>query len=230
MQIGAVIFDCDGTLVASEEAHMEAWQITLQNRGVAFTDERRRICVGQADIETSQLLAKGIGYSAEEILAEKRGHYLKLSREGLPAMAGAVEFVQGLARERERLGLRLGVASAALKVEIEHHLANLGIRGFFDVVLSGYDDLGDYSDPEGVNKPKPYVYLHAAKLLGVHPTRCVAIEDSYTGVVSAAEAGCITVAVPNHFTKKHDLSRATLQLDTLVDLSVDRFLQLVANR
>lgn len=228
MKIGAVIFDCDGTLVASEEAHMEAWQITLQNRGLAFTDERRRICVGQSDMDTARLLAAGIRPGcADEILAEKRTHYLGLSRGGLPAIDGAVDFVWRLAKERERLGLKMGVASAALKVEIESHLANLGIRDLFEVVLSGYDDLEDYSDPEGVNKPKPYIYLHAAKLLGVHPTRCIAIEDSYTGVTSAAAAGCITVAVPNHFTKHHDLSRAAVRIDTLADLTVERFLEIV---
>ncbi len=121
----------------------------------------------------------------------------------------------------------MGVASAALKVEIESHLANLGIRDLFEVVLSGYDDLEGYSDPDGVNKPKPYIYLHAAKLLRVHPTRCIAIEDSYTGVTSAVAAGCITVAVPNHFTKHHDLSRATVRIDTLVNLTVERFLEMV---
>jgi beta-phosphoglucomutase-like phosphatase (HAD superfamily) len=228
MKIGAVIFDCDGTLVASEEAHMEAWQTTLNNRGLEFTDERRRICVGQSDIDTARLLAQGIRPGcADEILAEKRTHYLGLSQGGLPAIDGAVDFVWRLAKERERLGLKMGVASAALKVEIESHLMNLGIRDLFEVVLSGYDDLEDYSDPEGVNKPKPYIYLHAAKLLGVHPTRCIAIEDSYTGVASAASAGCITVAVPNHFTKHHDLSRATVRIDTLADLTVERFLEIV---
>ena len=228
MKIGAVIFDCDGTLVASEEAHMEAWEITLRNRGLEFTGERRDICVGQSDLDTARLLAEGIRtVRAEEILAEKRRHYLGLSREGLPAIDGAVDFVWRLAKERQRLGLKMGVASAALKVEIESHLTNLGIRELFEVVLSGYDDLLEYSDPEGVNKPKPYIYLHAAKLLGVHPTKCIAIEDSYTGVTSAAAAGCITVAVPNHFTKHHDLSKAKVRIDTLADLTVERFLEMI---
>ena len=228
MQIGAVIFDCDGTLVASEEAHMEAWRVILQRRGVEFTEERRCICVGQSDLDTAKLLAEGIRPGcAGEILAEKRTHYLGLSREGLPAIDGAVDFVWRLAKERKRLGLKMGVASAALKIEIESHLANLGIRDLFEVVLSGYDDLSEYNDPEGVNKPKPYVYLHAAKLLGVHPARCIAIEDSYTGVTSAAAAGCITVAVPNHFTKHHDLSCAKVQIDTLANLTVEHFLEMV---
>ncbi len=228
MKIGAVIFDCDGTLVASEEAHMEAWKRTLRNRGLEFTEERKSLCVGQSDIDTARLLAEGIRPGcANEILAEKRTHYLALSQGGLPPIDGAVDFVWRLAKERARLGFKMGVASAALKVEIESHLLNLGIRDLFEVVLSGCEDLLDYNDPEGVNKPKPYIYLRAAKLLGVHPTRCIAIEDSYTGVTSAAAAGCITVAVPNHFTKHHDLSKATVRIDTLADLTVERFLEMV---
>ena len=46
-------------------------------------------------------------------------------------------------------------------------------------------------------KPHPEPYLRAATALGVDPVQCVAIEDSPTGVTSAAAAGCVVVAVPN---------------------------------
>ncbi|HEX8767605.1 MAG TPA: HAD-IA family hydrolase, partial [Jatrophihabitans sp.] len=46
-------------------------------------------------------------------------------------------------------------------------------------------------------KPDPEPYLTAAQRLGVHPSRCVAIEDSPTGVASAEAAGCVVLAVQN---------------------------------
>jgi beta-phosphoglucomutase-like phosphatase (HAD superfamily) len=49
---------------------------------------------------------------------------------------------------------------------------------------------------DGRNKPDPWPYLTAARLLGVDPARCVAIEDSATGVASAEAAGCAVLAVP----------------------------------
>jgi beta-phosphoglucomutase-like phosphatase (HAD superfamily) len=47
-------------------------------------------------------------------------------------------------------------------------------------------------------KPHPEPYLHAARLLGVDPARCVAIEDSNTGARSAEAAGCVVLVVENH--------------------------------
>jgi len=46
-------------------------------------------------------------------------------------------------------------------------------------------------------KPDPEPYLLAAKLLGVHPGDCFALEDSPNGVASAEAAGCRVFAVPS---------------------------------
>ena len=46
-------------------------------------------------------------------------------------------------------------------------------------------------------KPDPEPYAAAAAALGVQPSRCVAIEDSPTGVASAIAAGCATLGVPH---------------------------------
>jgi beta-phosphoglucomutase-like phosphatase (HAD superfamily) len=47
------------------------------------------------------------------------------------------------------------------------------------------------------SKPHPEPYVEAARLLGVRPDECLAIEDSPTGVTSARDAGCRVVAVPH---------------------------------
>ncbi len=47
-------------------------------------------------------------------------------------------------------------------------------------------------------KPDPEPYLMAARMLGVHPEDCLAIEDSNTGTISAVAAGCAVLVVPNH--------------------------------
>lgn len=46
-------------------------------------------------------------------------------------------------------------------------------------------------------KPKPDIYIYAAKQLGLLPKECVALEDSPNGVLSAAGAGCVTIMVPD---------------------------------
>lgn len=222
--IKAIIFDCDGTLVDSEEAHFFSWQRALQNWGGDLTSEEYLSYAGQSGATTARQLAEKTEHCcADELFAQKREYFLAYLHGGLPPIKETVDFVHRLIKEKERLGLRLAIASATVKPEIMLNLELLGIKDAFDVVLSGHEDLKDYHDPEGVNKPKPYIYLHAAKLLGLSPAECVVIEDSATGVISGKAAGCITVAIPNRFTETQDLSAATLRIDTLSGISIDQF-------
>ena len=46
-------------------------------------------------------------------------------------------------------------------------------------------------------KPKPDIYRFAAAQLGLDPSECIAIEDSPNGVISASDAGCHTIMVPD---------------------------------
>lgn len=228
-QIKAIIFDCDGTLVDSEEAHFSAWQRTMQNRNHEFKLEQHLLYAGKPDATIAKLLSQVIGLAChKDLLAEKHTHFREILKKGLPPIQPTVDFVHKAAKEKERLGLKLGLASAAEKQDILMNLKNLGIEIMFDIVLSGHDDLAAYSDPEGVNKPKPYIYLHAAKLLNLSPQECVVIEDSHTGVTAGKHAGCHTVAVPNRFTRHHDLSAATIKLDTFSHISVEQFLQMIS--
>ena len=66
-------------------------------------------------------------------------------------------------------------------------LARTGMR--FDATVC--------ADDVSVTKPDPEPYLLAAKLLGVEPGRCFALEDSPNGVASAQAAGCQVFAVPS---------------------------------
>ncbi|MES2274363.1 MAG: HAD family phosphatase [Chlamydiota bacterium] len=226
--IKAIIFDCDGTLVDSEESHFFAWRQAVQNWGGNLTPEEYLSYVGKSGTTIAHQLAEKIGRNcADELFAQKREYFLEYLHKGLLPIKDTVEFVYRLLEEKEKLGIKLAIASATVKPEIIKNLESLGLKDAFDVVLSGHEDLNDYHDPEGVNKPKPYIYLHAAKLLGVSPAECIVIEDSMTGVISGHSAGCITIAIPNRFTEMQDLSAATIKIDSLSGISIDEFLQIV---
>lgn len=232
VNIKAIIFDCDGTLVDSEYAHYLAWQHALQQEGGDLTLEEYYNYVGKSVETNAKLLAERIGsIHVERIMENKRKFYHALQNEGLPAIEHVVDFVHRLAKDKQKYGFKLGVASAAKKNEILINLRNLKIDKFFDIVISGYDDLSHYSDPEGVNKPKPYIYLHVAKELGFLPHECVVIEDSLSGVTSGVNAGCITIAVPNDYTRHQDLSTANVKLNSFVRIASyeDFLLMLISN-
>lgn len=227
--IQAVIFDCDGTLVDSEYAHYLGWQYALQNQGSDLSLDEYYFFVGKSAETNAVLLAKKVGKPdlAVEILKDKQTYYHILQNKGLPPIESTVNFVRHLGNEKERLGLKLGVASAAKKSEIVLNLRHLGIEHLFDIIISGKDDLGEYFDLQGTNKPKPYIYLHIAKLLGVFPSQCIVIEDSDSGVCAGIDAGCFTIAIPNQFTERHDLSRANLKINSLKEITAEEFFKMV---
>lgn len=166
----------------------------------------------------------GKSSSALQLTQDKRSHYHELHAKGLPPIAPTVNLVQQFAQEKS---VKLAVASASKKEEIMGNLRHLQIDHCFDLVLSGQCDLHEYHDPEGTNKPKPYIYLHAAKLLGVHPSECLVIEDSNAGVTAGVDAGCFVIAVPNSFTKHHDLSRASMCIESFDTITARDLLKMV---
>jgi beta-phosphoglucomutase-like phosphatase (HAD superfamily) len=70
-------------------------------------------------------------------------------------------------------------------------------------------------------KPHPDPYLLAAERLGVDITKCVAIEDSPTGVASALAAGAVVLAVPHHVDvpMRHDVNGRMIRRDTLAGIT-----------
>jgi len=220
--IQAVLFDCDGTLVDSEYAHYQGWKHALKHFGIDFPLSDYYQYVGNSVQNIASLLAETNGKgSPEQVLKMKQEFFRELCKGGLPLISPTVEFLKKLAEKKTSSGIKIGVCSAAKKNEVLSHLPHLGIEDLLDVVLSGQDDLGSYSDPEGVNKPKPYVYLEAMAKLGVPPSQTVVIEDSAIGVAAGVAAGCFTIAIPNEYTKHQDFQHADLQLETLAELEMD---------
>ena len=71
----------------------------------------------------------------------------------------------------------------------QERLLKCGVADYFDVVVTR----SDVTSP----KPHPEPYLLAVTRLGADPARVLAVEDSYTGVESAAAAGLATVMTPD---------------------------------
>lgn len=234
--IKAIIFDCDGTLIDNGIGYFLDWQYALRCQGYelnadefsGFMNRNKLIGHPGADETIVQYCCELVGREcAHEILKDKKIFSAKLQQTyEFPAIEPTINFLHALGKEKKNLDLKVGLASANSKENIMRILKRLNIDQYFDVIVSG-EDLALYSDPEGTNKPKPYIYLEAAKLLGIHPEQCVAIEDSHTGISSAINAGCIAVAIPNTYTDKQDLSNAHLKLISLENIIPIDFLQMI---
>jgi len=230
-QVKAIIFDCDGTLIDSEGSHFYAWQKIAISRNYFFSFDDFLHCMGNANPSTAQMMATKMNVaSPQELLDECNAYYKEYAqheKNTLKPIPHTVDFLHKLAKEKDRLGIKLAVASAASKGYILKNLKLIGIENIFDLIISGQDDLHDYTSPEGVNKPNPHIYLHTAKLLGVEPSSCIVLEDSLPGLTAGIRAGCFTIAIPTHSTKIQDLSAADLKLRSLEGLSIEQFFHLV---
>jgi beta-phosphoglucomutase family hydrolase len=206
--IKAVIFDMDGLLVNSEPIHYKAWNKTLKAYGIEFSYKSFLSYVGQSNesLVKDQITAnKGkqtkITDSVEEVIKIKSNNYIELIDE-IELMPDVMTTVKELSHRYP-----LAVASSSYTKEVTEILLQRGIADFFKIIIGG--------DMVIEKKPHPEIYLEAAKLLGVHPNECLALEDSISGIMAAKAAGMHIVAVPNEYTKKHDFSIADKIIDNI---------------
>ena len=186
----AVLWDMDGTLLDSEKL----WDIPLyefvEKLGGALSLETRQAMVGSSVRRTMAMLFAEVGVDspAEEDVVDGAAWIMRRTEEvfraGLPWRPGAREAL----REVRDSGVPMALVTSTERQLTEVALDTIG-RDLFDVTVCG-------DEVDGLNKPLPEPYLKAARLLDVDPTRCVAIEDSPTGVAAAVAAGCTVLVVP----------------------------------
>ena len=185
----AVLWDMDGTLLDSEKL----WDIPLfeyaEKLGGVLSQETRERMVGSNVPTTMRLLFGDVGIEPTEAdMADGAAWILRRTEEvfraGLPWRPGAQEALRAVRAS----GVPMALVTSTERGLTEVALDTIG-RDLFDVTVCG-------DEVDGLNKPLPEPYLKAARLLGVDAARCVAIEDSPTGVAAAVAAGCTVLVVP----------------------------------
>jgi HAD superfamily hydrolase (TIGR01509 family) len=208
-EMEAVIFDCDGVLADTEYLKFLGWQKALACLNIDLSIEEYKAVAGHTSKKIIEKLQdrKGI-VIPEEVVHLRREEYRKLQEHGVTPIKEMVEFARYLSQNKTVLGIKLGLASSASTKEILFNLKEIGLEQAFDLIISGSDDLHDYKDLEGQNKPKPYIYLEASKRFNIFPERCLVFEDTEAGIEAASQAGMVTIAVPNWITMEQDFSKA----------------------
>lgn len=194
--VDAVLFDCDGVLVDSEPASEWAWRIALEEVGIELEDFSE--WVGKTDQAIAIHYGREAGVSptrlsgrAAELLVER------LRLEGVEVFADARRALE----EVSATGMARAVVSNSEAWRLDALLEAADMARYFPVRVSS----NDVSRP----KPSPDVYLRAAELLGVDPSRCLVVEDTPTGVAAAREAGMRVVAVDRGVFETGVLAAAT---------------------
>jgi HAD superfamily hydrolase (TIGR01509 family) len=202
-----VIFDMDGVLIDSEGLYYRAYSEVLRPYGVT---------VSQAEYE-DYWIAQGTGpeyivakynlpVSPDELRQLRSPLYLRFLETEGTLMPYVKEALSGLAPY-----FSLTVATNSNREHLDFVLRRFDIDRFFPVTVARQDYRGA--------KPLPDAFLTAAEKLGLPPAQCVVIEDTYRGVIAAANAGMACIAVPNEYTLRNDFSRARLVLPSLAELT-----------
>jgi beta-phosphoglucomutase-like phosphatase (HAD superfamily) len=222
MNIDALIFDVDGTMADTEEAHRTAFNLAFERFRLGWKWERpeyrellkttggkERIATYIAQLPLPEGERKRLSQMLPDIHAEKTKFYSSFVHDG------AVPLREGVARlldEALAAGCRLAIASTTTAVNIDKLLeSTLGARGskMFAAIACG--------DEARTKKPAPDVYRLALQRLGLKADRAVAFEDSANGLRSAVAAGLWTVVTPTFWTEGSDFGAAGLLLPSLGD-------------
>ncbi|MFY9580409.1 MAG: HAD family phosphatase [Gaiellaceae bacterium] len=207
--IDAVVFDLDGVILDSEELWDEVREELARERGGRWSDRAQADMMGMSSREWSRYMHDVVGLPEppEEINREVVQRMLDRYEERLPLIDDAVDAVR-------RIGARwpLGLASSSNRELIDRALELSGLAPLFRATVS--------SEEVARGKPAPYVYLEAARRLGVEASRCTAVEDSANGIRSGHAAGMRVIAIPNPAFPPPDevLALAVVVLDSIAAL------------
>ncbi len=223
MTIKAIIFDVDGTLADTEDAHRIAFNRTFAENGldwnwdVALYDKLLKVTGGKERIKHFVKcflpeFEKPANYDSfvEHLHRDKTAHYTAMLADGhIPLRPG----IRQLINEARAAGILLAIATTT---------SPENVAALLEVELG--KDWGKYFASIGCGdivphkKPAPDIYYWVLNDLGLVPGDCIALEDSNNGLRSSLAAGIKTYITPNGYTRNQDFTGAAAVFDDLADL------------
>jgi beta-phosphoglucomutase-like phosphatase (HAD superfamily) len=223
MRLSSLIFDVDGTLADTEEAHRCAFNEAFEQLGLGWNWSKSEYAHLLLTTGGKERLAAYIGplslsQAERDALTERIGeiHRAKTANFTRMVLAGGVPLRDGVERlldEAAQFGIRLSIATTTTMANIEALLrTNLGVNALDRFAVIGA------ADHAARKKPAPDIYDYVLRQLNASPRECVAIEDSANGLRAAKAAGLFTVVTPSYWTEAEDFSAADLLLPSLGSL------------
>jgi HAD superfamily hydrolase (TIGR01509 family) len=213
--LAALIFDVDGTLadterdghrVAFNRAFAEAgldwdWSVELYGKLLAVTGGKERM---RFYLDTYRPQVQMSAETIADLHKSKTKYYTQLLAEGgIPLRPG----VKRLLSAARTANLRLAIATTTTPENVFALLnGNIDVD-WFEVIGAG--------DIVPKKKPAPDIYDYVLEQMQLPAANCLAFEDSENGLISAMDAGLVTLVTINDYTQDHNFDRAKLVLSDL---------------
>ncbi len=176
----AWIFDFDGVLVNTMEAHFASYGQALAEAGVPIDRERFFSQAGMTGREQIAWFARAAGKEVDvEAVYRRKSEIARQSTVPPEPISANIDLLRLL----RAAGHRAAIASGSSRPSIEPIMAALGIQA--DALVTAED--------VARGKPHPDLFLAAAERLGVPPRDCVVVEDSDVGIECARNAGMMAM-------------------------------------
>ena len=171
------IFDMDGTLIDSMVFWKNLATEYLTSKGILqipadILEQIKPMTMS----ESAALFRREFGLTGDveaQMNEMMEDHY----RNDIPLKPGVWEYLENLHRQ----GVRMCVASATAEHLMESCLTRLGVRQYFEFLLS--------CETVGAGKRSPLVYQEAARRLGAVPGQIAVYEDALYAVQTAKAVG-----------------------------------------
>lgn len=204
----------DGVLIDSEPIHFSAIETVLKKYGVNIAKDGLDRFVGDTNERVWTIFKKDFNLPEpiDFYIEQQLESTITLLKQGdFQPIKGVLELLGMLQCE----GFTIGLASSSPPQIITTILEVIGVAPFITKWVSGNEVVE--------SKPKPFIYLRAAQLLGYEPGQCVAVEDSFYGVTAAKAAGMFCIGYLSPDAIKQDLSAADLIVHSMSDINSSTF-------
>ncbi|MDR2576500.1 MAG: HAD family phosphatase [Puniceicoccales bacterium] len=179
----AFIFDCDGTIGDTMGLYFQAWNRALKDVGAPAQLEWGAFCNnGGRDFAASVREYNDVnGCNIDPRVLEElmEGYYGTF----LPHVRPIKQVMELILAEKKR---PMAVASSGLRVNVAYILKHLQLEKRMQAVVTREDVI---IDGVAYVKPKPHLFLEAAKRLNISPKECMVFDDSPLGIEAAHAAG-----------------------------------------
>jgi len=183
--VSGIIFDMDGTIVDSLPYHHEAWRIFFEENKVEDFSEKLKKYKGGGTLDLMKAVYGDI-YSLEELKKmsdDKEIIFRDIYRGNIFPIDGYLEFLN----EIKSKNILVGIASNAIKLNVDLTLKELGIYDLFDSIICG--------DEVNYGKPNPEMFNKTISDFKVYKANCLIFEDSIEGITAANNAGVKVIGV-----------------------------------